>query len=613
MPKKAPKNNERKLNTRQKVVGIARVAAITYKASPLAVFVKLAGTLITSILPIVTTYFAALTTTALASAYAGDEQAGAQAITYVIITAALGVMLTAWGSLEQYINQFVRYKIDAAIGDQLYEQFLALDFWRYDDKKTADLFDKSKQFAQFFAYVFDKLASIFTSLLSLVAGLVALMFVSWWLGLILLAAVIPGVIIQFRLSRAQVKHWNENVETRRAKDMIEWNMFQVSAIAELRLYGMVRHLLDLRMKLRDKDEKTRIEFERKYIGRQLGADVLEAGAEVVALIYITLQIIAHAQPVGQLIYVQQIVSRALGGSRGFVSQLSSIDEDIANLFDYNEFMQLPTAKVASKHLNKLPQSIRFEDVSFHYPGNEQSVLQNLNLTIQQGQHVAIVGENGAGKSTFVKLLLGLYRPSSGTVFVDGVDLAEISTDEWHRYLGVLAQNANRYSFASARDNILLGDVSHPVSKQRFEAALDAAEARSFLEKLPKGLDNYVNQWIEHDDGTPGVDLSGGQWQRLALARNFYRDSPIIILDEPTSAIDALAESRIFERLLKQKNKTLVTISHRVTTIEKADIIYMLEEGKIVEQGTHDELVAKEGRYYRMFKSQLRKGELKVSK
>lgn len=598
------KDDKKKFTTRQKAAGIARVAAITYKASPLAVLIKVAGTLITSILPIITTYYAALTTTALASAYAGDEQAGAQAITYVIITAVLGVALTAWSSVEQYVNQFVRYKIDAAISDQLYEQFLALDFWRYDDKTTADLFDKSKQFANFFAYVFDKLASIVTSLVSLVAGLVALLLVSWWLGVILLAAVIPGVIIQFRLSRAQVKHWNSNVETRRAKDMIEWNMFQVSAIAELRLYGMVRHLLDLRMQLRDKDEKTRIEFERKYIGRQLGADVLEAGAEVVALLYTTLQIIAHAQPVGQLVYVQQIVSRALTGSRGFVSQLSSIDEDIANLFDYNEFMQLPTAKQGTSHLHGVPKTIQFKDVSFHYPGNKQSVLSNISLEIKQGQHVAVVGENGAGKSTFVKLLLGLYRPSSGNVFVDDTNLAEVSTDEWHRYLGVLEQNSNRYSFATARDNILLGDVQRPISKDRFEAALDDAEARTFLEKLPKGLDNYVNQWIEHDDGTPGVDLSGGQWQRLALARNFYRDSPIIILDEPTSAIDALAESRIFKRLLSKKDKTIVTISHRVTTIQKADIIYMLQNGQIVEQGTHAELVAKKGNYYRMFESQL---------
>jgi len=605
MPRRKPGKSDRKLNTRQKASGIARVAAITYKASPLAVFVKLAGTLITSILPIVTTYFAALTTTSLANAYAGDQQAGAQAIEYVLITAILGVALTAWGSVEQYINQFVRYKIDAAISDQLYQQFLALDFWRYDDKQTADLFDKSRQFARLFAYVFDKLASIFTAFISLIAGLVAMVFVSWWLALILLVAVIPGVVIQFRLSRKQIEHWNSNVETRRAKDMIEWNMFQISAIAELRLYGMVRHLLNLRMKLRDKDEKVRIEFERKYIGQQLAADVLEAAAEVVALIYITLQIIAHLQPVGQLLYVQQIVSRSLGGARSFVLQLSSIDEDIANLFDYNEFMQLPTSEAGSKRIKNQPQAIQFENVSFNYPNNKQKVLEDVSLTIYQGQHVAIVGENGAGKSTFVKLLLGLYRPTEGTVYLDDTNLADASTDDWHKYLGVLTQDSNQYAFATARDNILLGDVKHPVSNERFEAALDAAEARTFLEKLPKGLDSYVDQWIEHDDGTPGVDLSGGQWQRLALARNFYRDSPILVLDEPTSAIDALAESRIFERLLKNKNKTIITISHRVTTIEKADVIYMLENGKIVEQGTHDELVAKNGRYTRMFKSQLR--------
>jgi len=326
----------------------------------------------------------------------------------------------------------------------------------------------------------------------------------------------------------------------------------------------------------------------------------------VALIYITLQIIAHVQPVGQLLYVQQIVSRALGGARSFVSQLSSIDEDIANLFDYNEFMKLPTSKMGTKRLRKLPKSIRFENVSFHYPNNEQIVLNDVSLTIKQGQHVAIVGENGAGKSTFVKLLLGLYLPTSGTVYIDDTNLAEVSTDDWHKYLGVLTQDSNHYSFATARDNILLGDVMHPVSNERFEAALDAAEARTFLEKLPKGLDSYVNQWIEHEDGTPGVDLSGGQWQRLALARNFYRNSPIIILDEPTSAIDALAESRIFERLLKKQDKTIITISHRVTTIEKADVIFMFENGKIVEQGTHEELVAKNGQYVRMFKSQLRK-------
>jgi ATP-binding cassette subfamily B protein/ATP-binding cassette subfamily C protein len=154
----------------------------------------------------------------------------------------------------------------------------------------------------------------------------------------------------------------------------------------------------------------------------------------------------------------------------------------------------------------------------------------------------------------------------------------------------------------------MGKVSAPVSRDHFEAALDRAEARTFLEKLPKGVDSFVNQWMEHNDGTSGVDLSGGQWQRLALARNFYRNSPIVILDEPTSAIDALAESRIFKHLFAEKNRTVITISHRLTTIERADVIYMMESGKLVEQGTHKELVAKKGAYYHMFESQLRESE-----
>jgi ATP-binding cassette subfamily B protein/ATP-binding cassette subfamily C protein len=175
----------------------------------------------------------------------------------------------------------------------------------------------------------------------------------------------------------------------------------VTNIAELRLYGLARHLLDLRMTLRDKDEKRRIEFERQFIWRQLGADVLEAGAEVAALVYTTLQIIAHAQPIGQFLYVQQIVSRALGGSRSMVSQLSRIDEDIANLFDYNEFMALATAPERGTRLRAVPGVIELNNVSFHYPGSEQFVLQNVSLQLTRGQHIALVGENGAGKSTLV--------------------------------------------------------------------------------------------------------------------------------------------------------------------------------------------------------------------
>jgi ATP-binding cassette subfamily B protein/ATP-binding cassette subfamily C protein len=169
---------------------------------------------------------------------------------------------------------------------------------------------------------------------------------------------------------------------------------------------------------------------------------------------------------------------------------------------------------------------------------------------------------------------------------------------------VLTQNATEYGFATARNNIYFGDVSKPFDQKRFDQAVDWAEARTFLEKLPQKYDNYLRAWMEDSEGNKGVDLSGGQWQRLALARNFYRDSPIIILDEPTSAIDALAESRIFKSLFNAKDKTIITISHRLTTVKKADVIYVLQEGALAEQGTHAELVKRKGEYFKIFESQL---------
>ena len=487
--------------------------------------------------------------------------------------------------------------------DRMYEHFLSLEFWRYDDKETADTYEKARKFAQFFPYIFTQLGGLITQCFTMIAGLVALVLVSWWLGLIALVAIIPGIVIQLRLSRAQIAHWNSKVDNRRTVSWIEWDIMEVRHIAELRLYGLVRHLLDMRYRLRDEDQHERIDFERKYMGKRLGSDILEAATEVVALLWITMQIIHRAQPVGQFIYVQQVVSRAISGANSFVSQLSSIDEDVANLYDYERFMAMPAQQTSRVSLVSQPEQIVFDHVSFHYPGTKKLVLDDISLTIHKGQHVAVVGENGAGKSTFVKLLTGLYVPTKGRIRVDAHDLRDVASSEWHQYLGVLGQEFIKYKFGTAQDNVVYGDVSRPYSTDRFTQALSQAEAKDVIKSLPRGEDNYVSQWMEDSDGHKGQDLSGGQWQRLALARNFYRDSPIIILDEPTSAIDALAEARIFQRLFRQK-KTIITISHRVTTIEKADVICMFEQGKIIEQGTHAELVAMRGRYYRMFQAQL---------
>ena len=219
MPRKKLVKQERKLTPREYAVAMLRVAQATYKAAPLAIVVQVTGSIITAVLPIITTYFAARTTTALAEAYAGNERAGEQVLVFVGVTALLGVVMTGWQSLENYVTQLMRYRVEAAMTDRMYEHFHEIDFWRYDDKKTADMYDKAQQFARFFPYVFDRLANILTQFITMMAGLAALILVSWWLGLIVLAAVVPGIVIQFRLSRASTKHWKSNVETRRSQGM----------------------------------------------------------------------------------------------------------------------------------------------------------------------------------------------------------------------------------------------------------------------------------------------------------------------------------------------------------------------------------------------------------
>lgn len=596
--------NPKKLSFKERARAIWQVAVVSYHAAPMAVFFQLAGALINAILPIVMTYYAALTTTELAEAIRGTAGAERQAITYVIVTASLGIIQTAWSSLQQYISRLMQYRIEAAVSDRMYEHFLKLDFWKYDDKDTIDTYDRASQFARFFPYVFDRMANIMSQFINMVTGVVAMMIVGWWLGLILLVAVVPGVWIQIRLSRAQTKHWNEHVETRRRKWMIEWNILQPQFMAELRIYNMVRYLLDLRMKLRDEDEKEQIEYERRFIGIRFVADALEAAAEVVALVWTVFKIINHVLPIGQFIYVQQIVSRTLTGSSSFVSTLSTLDEDLANLFDYQEFMDSPEVLGGARELEDTPEKIALENIHFKYPQSDNEVLKGVSFAIKKGQHVAIVGENGAGKSTLIKILTGLYHPTEGSITLDGTPLSEFQIASWHRQLGILQQQYLAYGFATAKENVFFGDSSKPFSEKNFEKALAMAEAKNFVKKLPRGENTYVSNWMQDDEGNKGVDISGGQWQRLALARNFYRNSPVIILDEPTSAIDALAEARIFEHLFAEKNKTVITISHRVMTIKKADVIFMLQNGELVEQGTHDELVKKKGEYFKMFESQL---------
>ena len=271
--------------------------------------------------------------------------------------------------------------------------------------------------------------------------------------------------------------------------------------------------------------------------------------------------------------------------------------------NYFELLNFPNSILLPKKSESFPKNIKpavieFKNVFFKYPGTERFILKDFNLKIESGEKVALVGENGAGKSTLIKLLLRFYDVTDGVILINGIDIKNLDLEEWHRQIGALFQDFIKYQF-TYKENVIFGNLEKKDDMKALHDALKKSGADGFLQDLPSGIDQIVGKTFEE-----GVDLSGGQWQKLALARAFFRDAPFLILDEPTSAIDAKAEFEIFENVQKlQKDKTVIIISHRFSTVRTADRILVLDEGKIIEEGSHEYLVKKNGVYAELFEIQ----------
>ncbi len=250
----------------------------------------------------------------------------------------------------------------------------------------------------------------------------------------------------------------------------------------------------------------------------------------------------------------------------------------------------------------IPHEIRFSHVGFKYPGCDNYVLKDVNFTIKGGQTVVLVGLNGAGKTTLIKLLTRLYDPTEGAIYLDGVDIRNFNPDEYYSLFGILFQDFGHYA-VSVSENISFGDVRVPVNNERVRNAAIEGDAHSFIEHLPAGYDTPLTRMFEDE----GLELSGGQWQKLCIARAYYKDSDILILDEPTASLDAIAEQDIFNKFDElRKEKTTLFVSHRLSSAVNADSVVVLSGGEITEQGSHDELMAKNGQYAKMFMAQARR-------
>lgn len=304
--------------------------------------------------------------------------------------------------------------------------------------------------------------------------------------------------------------------------------------------------------------------------------------------------------IGQFTLTFQQTINLAQGLQGMLDMYSSYMNRLQQMEKFFEFLNYEPMIVSPKDptvlpTNPLPHLIEFRNVTFRYPKTERNILHEFTLTIQSGEKIALVGENGAGKTTLIKLLLRFYDVIEGEILVNGVNIKDLSLEEWHNHIGALFQDFIKYQF-TFKENVYFGNLKEKDNEKLLHEAITKSGADQYLSTLPKNIDQVVGKMFDY-----GIDLSGGQWQKLALARAFFRNAPILILDEPTSAIDAKAEYEIFQNVQKlQKDKTVIIISHRFSTVRNADRILVLNDGKIVEEGNHETLMQKKGLYEELF-------------
>jgi ATP-binding cassette subfamily B protein len=323
-----------------------------------------------------------------------------------------------------------------------------------------------------------------------------------------------------------------------------------------------------------------------------------------SLAFIANQALLGSITLGSMVMYFGAVQQGQSFLSSFLSNLARLYESNLFLTNLHEFLQLqPTVREpATPKMVPCPilQGISFENVSFGFPGTSSLVLQNINFQIGPGQMVALVGENGSGKSTLIKLLCRLYDPGEGRISLDGIDLREFNTIDLRREISIIFQDYARYNL-TVSENIRLGNAQMPPDEEKIQAAAECSGANEFISILERGYETVLGKWFE--DGT---ELSVGEWQKVALARAFVRDSQIIALDEPTSSLDPRAEDEVigkFRRLAE--GKMAIIISHRLSAVTTADCIDFLKDGSIVESGTHQKLMDLGGEYARLFEIQAR--------
>jgi ATP-binding cassette subfamily B protein len=589
------------------VLHLGRTMRLVWSIAPRWTLASIALAVVQGVLPLASLYMIQYIVDAVtAGVKAADKQAAFAHVAWLILIAGLIALASALArSVATLVTEAQGQIITDHISDLIHAKSIAVDLEYYENSKYYDVLHRAQQEAPYRpARIVNDLMLAGQSAITVV-GVIGIIFtIHWFVGLVVVGAALPSAYVRFRYS-SRMYQWQRRstVEDRRS-----WYLHTLltdgTYAKELRLFHLGDTLRDWFHGLRDVLRGQRLAI----AARRSVADLLSQAVATVAVFgtfaYIAWQTVQGAFTLGQMMKYYQTFNTGLNALQSLLGGVAGLYEDNLFLTYYHDFMQLEPRVVDPPSPRPLPRPMRegvvFEGVDFHYPDTERTALSAVDLHIRPGEVTALVGPNGSGKTTLVKLLCRLYDPQKGRVTYDGVDLRELSAVELRRAIGVIFQDFAKYQF-TARQNIWTGNVALPEDDPAVERAARDAGAHEVIQGLRAGYDTMLGKWFEE-----GEELSIGEWQKVALARAFVRDADVLVFDEPTSALDPVSEWNIFEHIRElARGRAVVLISHRFSTVRNADRIHILDEGRIVESGTHDELIALDGQYARMYEVQAR--------